>query len=149
MIYCIEKHHYNVNLFLTTSIQVEELNPTSPPSSEAHDLSACSSAGSSNSITTCTPFSKKRKRGKDSDVDEAIIRSLKQLEERREKKTQQKYDILDEEDLFGRQVSSVLRRLPDRQRALAKIKVQQLLFDIEFSEDGSTDDLHRSSFFNF
>ena len=82
-------------------------------------------------------------------MDEAIIRSLKQLEERREKKAQQKNDILDEEDLFGRQVSSVLRRLPDRQRALAKIKVQQLLFDIEFSEGGSTDDLHRSSFYNF
>ena len=42
---------------------------------------------------------------------------------------------LDEEDHFGYQIAAVMRRLPIQKRSLAKIKIQQLLHEIEFSEE--------------
>ena len=43
-------------------------------------------------------------------------------------------EVLVEEDHFACQIATILRRLPDRQMALAKIQIQQLLFNFEFSE---------------
>ena len=43
-------------------------------------------------------------------------------------------EVLDEEDHFACQIATILCRLTDRQRALAKIQIQQLLFNLEFSE---------------
>ena len=60
------------------------------------------------------------------DVDEAILKSLKDLEEKRA----QPHNT--EEDLFSKQVAVVLKRLHPRQKAMAKFQIQQLLTDIEF-----------------
>ena len=93
---------------------------------------------------------------RESEIDEAILSSLKSIQERREGRVPQQ----DEEDLFGQQVASVLRRLPRRARALTKINIQQMLFQAEFSDTGSdpahesqqlpgTDSLPSSNFYNF
>lgn len=66
-------------------------------------------------------------------MDEMIVRTLRGIEERRqEKRTQQ---VEDEAELFGRLVASTLRRLSARQQAMAKLKIQQLLIDIEFPDE--------------
>ena len=54
----------------------------------------------------------------------------------------------DEFESFGRSVAATLRRLKPRLQAAAKVKIQQLLYDLEFGEtsDGDTAslDLHCS-----
>ena len=77
-------------------------------------------------LNTPQPPGKKRIVIKLDDVDEAILKSLKDLEEKRA----QPQDT--EEDLFGKQVAVVLKRLHPRQKAMAKLHIQQLLTDIEF-----------------
>ena len=42
--------------------------------------------------------------------------------------------LTDEEGLFGQSVASALRRLPPYKRALAKVKISQVLFDVEFQQ---------------
>ena len=74
---------------------------------------------------------KKRRRG--SEVDDVILENLRQLQERREIRAQQRQN-LDEEDNFACQIAAVLRRLPIQKRSLAKIKIQQALYEFEFSE---------------
>ena len=78
-------------------------------------------------LNTPQPPGKKRKVKKLDDVDEAILKSLKDLEEKRT----QPQDT--EEDLFDKQVAVVLNRLHPRQKAMAKLHIQQLLTDIEIS----------------
>ena len=56
-------------------------------------------------------------------MDKLLIKNLKALDEPRQE---------DEEEVFGRQVAIVMRRLTPRQKAEAKLKIQRLLVDIEF-----------------
>ena len=39
----------------------------------------------------------------------------------------------DEDSLFGQSIAASLKKMDPRKKALAKIKLQQVLFDIEFS----------------
>ena len=41
-------------------------------------------------------------------------------------------DTSDEDTLFGLQVAATLRRLTSKQKATAKIRIQQVLLEIEF-----------------
>lgn len=43
-------------------------------------------------------------------------------------------DALDEELIFTKAIALTLKRFDSRQKAIAKIKIQQLLFDIEFQQ---------------
>lgn len=43
----------------------------------------------------------------------------------------------DEEGLFGRQLAATLRRFPSHHKAAAKLRIQQVLLDIEFGSDMS------------
>ena len=62
---------------------------------------------------------KKRRRG--SEVDDVILESLRQLQERREREIRMQHrQHLDEEDHFA---CLVLRCLPIQKRSLAKIKI--------------------------
>ena len=112
-----------------------------PPSSEATDLplptgstSPCHTEESNSSRpsmdfpTTSTPDQprKKRKVTKSDEVDDYILRSLKDIEE----KQAQRQD--DEDELYGRQVAATIRRFTNREKALAKLRIQQVLLDIEF-----------------
>lgn len=55
------------------------------------------------------------------EVDMEIIRQLKQGQE------------LDEEDHYGQSVAGTLRKMSPEQRALAKIRIQQILYEIQYS----------------
>ena len=72
------------------------------------------------------PPSKRKKTRVGDDVEELLVRNLKHLEERRAD---------DEEELFGRTVAATLRRFSLRQRAVAKMRIQTMLLDIEFPEE--------------
>ena len=73
---------------------------------------------------------KKRKKGKNGydELDDLLIRNLKYIEERRD----------GEEELYARQVAATLRRLTKRQQAIAKLRIQGVLLDIEFPEEPIT-----------
>lgn len=60
-------------------------------------------------------------------MDEVIVMCLKGLEERCAQKE-------DEESLFGGQIATTLQRFNNRQKAQAKLLIQQVLLDIEFSD---------------
>jgi hypothetical protein len=62
-------------------------------------------------------------------VTQAILKSLKALEETVQ---EQQRVIVDEDELFGKQVAMVMQRLNSRQKAVAKLRIQQVFLDIEF-----------------
>ena len=53
------------------------------------------------------------------------------MDERREARALQS-ESMDEEDHFVQQIAAVLQRLPNRDEAMAKLKIQQMLFEFEF-----------------
>jgi hypothetical protein len=63
-----------------------------------------------------------------------ILKSLKALEETVQE--QQKV-IEDEDELFGKQVAMVMRRLTSKQKATAKLRIQQVFLDVEFPPDSN------------
>lgn len=69
-------------------------------------------------------------------VNQAILKSLKTIEE-----TVQEHQkvIEDEDELFGKQVAMVTRRLDSKQKATAKLRIQQVFLDIEFPPDREQD----------
>ena len=71
------------------------------------------------------PKKKKRK------IEDVMLRNLANLE----KKSAQKQD---EDDLFGKQIAATLRRLTYRQKAHAKMRIQGVLLDVEFSAEELT-----------
>lgn len=73
--------------------------------------------------------SKREKKDRQDEVDEAILKSLNQMEEGR---TQRRKE--DEEDFFEKHVAAVLRRLPDRARAIARLHIEQVLLEAEFPD---------------
>lgn len=77
---------------------------------------------------------KKRKISKGDELDEAILKSLKDIQERN---AQQREQQETEEELFGKQVAAVLRRLTARQKAIAKLHIQQILTEIEFPDQAT------------
>ena len=78
------------------------------------------------------PMKKRKVTSKDDVVDEYIIQSLRSIEERW---AQRQVGHEDEDEHFGRQIAATLRRLPSRQKAMAKLHMQQVLVDAEFSEE--------------
>ena len=77
--------------------------------------------------------------------DKALVESLREIQEASRQRRAQK-DDLDTNDTnytndldtnFALEVAGRLKRLPPRQNAYAKLKIQQLLFEIEFSEQES------------
>ena len=66
--------------------------------------------------------SRKRKQPKDA-VELEIIRQL-----------QRDANAEDENDLFGQSVGIALKKLEPQKRALAKIKIQEILFNLEFDD---------------
>ena len=41
-------------------------------------------------------------------------------------------NVSEEEELFGKSVAASIRNMPPEQRAMAKIRIQQVLYDIQF-----------------
>ena len=61
----------------------------------------------------------------------AILESLQHVWD------QPSHTAKDEDGLFGRQLAASLHRFPSHQKAAAKLKIQQILVDIEFGTDMS------------
>ncbi|XP_029913187.1 transcription factor Adf-1-like [Myripristis murdjan] len=91
--------------------------PPPPPPSEPHfRQSHMSSLGRR----------RQRKRRLES-IDEFILKRLESIDQHREELLQ----FNDEDTRFALSMADILRRLPQRQRSLAKFKIHQLLFEIE------------------
>ena len=67
-------------------------------------------------------------------VSQAILKSLKILEETVH---EQQRVVEDEDELFGKQVAMVMRRLTSKQKAMAKLQIQQVFLDVEFPPDAA------------
>ena len=78
-------------------------------------------------VTDSPPVIKKRKLNSSKDVNEAIVSSLNGLMEFRKQKQQK-----DEESLYADHIAAVLHRFNPRQKALARVQIDQVLFNIEF-----------------
>ena len=74
-----------------------------------------------------------KRRYRDNEVDENILKRLKEIEEAREKRS--KHQRVDDADHFSKQVASTLRRLLLCKQVMAKIQIQQMLYNIEFCEE--------------
>ena len=55
---------------------------------------------------------------------------MKWMTKKSRKRSKQRQD--DEDELYGRQVAATIRRFTNREKALAKLRIQQVLLDIEF-----------------
>ena len=73
----------------------------------------------------------KKKRSCD-EFDDALIRHLQEKAEARKKRQEET-----EDDHFSRHVAGVLKRLPSRAKAIARLRIEQVLLDVEFPEPQS------------
>ena len=83
---------------------------------------------------------KKRKMVVRDDFEEAMLQHLK---ERTEERKNRKQDT--DDDHFGRHVTSVLKRLPNRAKAVARLRIEQVLLDAEFPEPHAPPHVHYPS----
>ena len=74
----------------------------------------------SDPITARVSLGKRRYR--ENEVDENIIKQLKEIGEAREKRS--RYKRVDDADHFSNPVASTLHRLPLRKQVMAKIQIQ-------------------------
>ena len=81
----------------------------------------------------------KRNRSDSWDGDRALIQSLKDLQDGARDRRRHKEDM---DFNFALEVAGRLKRMTPRQNALAKLQIQQLLFNIEFSEENSDETLY-------
>ena len=89
--------------------------------------------------TTYEPISKRRRKTTSNDVDDALLLLSKTALERRllkDKKEAEKQALpRNPETNYGLEVAETLNRFTPRQRSLAKLRIQQILFEIEFPSD--------------
>ena len=101
----------------------------SPPQSPSTGVTTQHDAITASSpIPIATTISSKRKKRSDVNdpVEEFLLQELKGKGNAEAAK--------DAEDLFCESIAPTLRRLSLQKRQLAKLKIQQLLFDIEFND---------------
>ena len=60
---------------------------------------------------------------------------IRHMQERSEARKQRQQET--EEDYFGRHVAGVLKRLPNRMKAVACLQIEQVLMDVEYPEPQS------------
>ena len=82
------------------------------------------------SIIRQQPAVKKRKVSKGDEIDDMLMRSLKDIQERQNKRSGT--DTSDGETHFGNHVAATLRRLTPKQQAIAKLQIDQILLNVEF-----------------
>ena len=79
------------------------------------------------------------------DLEEAMLLHLKERAEER-KRCRQAEDT--DDDHFGRHVAAVLKRLPNRAKAMARLRIKQVLLDSEFPEPHAPLHMQYSSPYN-
>lgn len=99
-------------------------------SSSSHSSTSASSSSICYSSSSHTSSTKKRK-AKAEEIDELLIKSLASLQQNKIAKTEE----IDEDGYFGQQIiAATLRHFTPRQKAIAKLRMQQIHVDTEFTE---------------
>ena len=80
-----------------------------------------------------TPQSKKPCRRMD-ECDKLLVQSLKDIQERSHQRQAQRDDM---DTNFCLEVAGRLKRLAPKENAFVKLKIQQLLFEVEFANNAS------------
>ena len=126
-LYLILNSHHTCSLVDQSSVLPHALsNPTSTDNSRATSVDP--SLGDDDEPSSAkAPPRKKRKGCNSEDVQDVIISRLREMDERRSKEVP-----LDDNHHFALHVAGILRRLGPRQRAMAKVQIEQLLLDFEF-----------------
>ena len=110
----------------TSQLSLSPSEPSGPTASVIHHDARASSHSSTTSATPSplppTTRSHKRK-GEPDAVDVAILEMLK------DKKSAKPED---EEGLFGMQLAAKMRKLSEHQKAVVKLRIQEVLLDVEF-----------------
>ena len=80
-----------------------------------------------------------------------LIRYLSRLEERSAEREERRADMqmgtsLDEDEVFGQQIVSIMKRLDPAKKSTARIQVLQLLDEIEFSMHTQLPYFHQHNF---
>ena len=132
--WCCLYNRTSSNLTDDTASSQDEVTPPSSVGHCPNDISsndqAIPPAAATNSpilpsdyikSTTCNMLLKKRRIRAD-EVDELLVKSLNSLQEKKAKTV-----TIDEEGHFGQQVTASLRQYTPRQRAIAKLRIQQVL----------------------
>ena len=112
----IKVQNYCSDLIVCSHIESEE-NENSQPVSPAPEPSGVRQ-----------PVAKKRKVNKLDDPNTFILKNVPDIQERRSSKA----EVADSEAHFGSHVAATLRRLEPRQRAMAKLQIDQVLLNAEF-----------------
>lgn len=122
-------HVFFVYIFCSYSVQ----------ESDGPDLSTPTSTPTPTPTLLCTPEPpQRRKHSSTKDVDDAIIQLSKSVVERRNKKERREPEndeTRNPEYHYAIKVAKTLSRLTSRNRSLAKMKIQQMLFELEFPAD--------------
>ena len=107
-------------------MDVAEVGPSSPSLPEAGDGSAATPSKQTSEHQP--PLTKKRKSGKSKadGIEEAILKTLNHMDQRRCQQQQP-----DEDEMFASSVTTVLQRLSNHYKAVAKFHIQKIL---EFPE---------------
>ena len=125
---------------ITPEVTSSPHNLTSVPQPQNDNNTSASNSGSSTIATSpapvphnkgnsATPSSSQSSKKQKSGVDELIVASLNNIQERREKQVKKE---IDEESHFCQQVAATLRRFTTRQKAFAKLQIEQVLVNVEF-----------------
>ena len=106
-----------------------------PPASSS-SISPMSSSASSPRMNNHPPAKKRKQRD---EVDEALVQLSKSAADRQKMRERREVEKLsatrNPEVNYSLEVAETLNRFNPRQRALAKFKIQKLLFEIEFPDD--------------
>ena len=78
-------------------------------------------------------------------LDETLICHLKEQAEDRKRRREEATD----EDHFGRHAAAVLKWLPNRAKAMAKLKIEQVLVNSEFPDSPTTQYSFEHMYHNF
>ncbi|XP_028418946.1 uncharacterized protein LOC114544533 [Dendronephthya gigantea] len=113
--------------FVTQSVLCPETS--TPTSSKSIPASAPGKSKAETEIIANTPAKRSKSRAEMAfAVDTMLVKTLKDMQE--PTVTDQ-----DEDLLFCKSLVPILKKMPARQNRLAKIKINQLLFDIEFNDE--------------
>ena len=92
-----------------------------------------SSSGPSKSSSRDTQHRKRQQNSRGEEIDMAILEGLKEARTRREKKSEAEHNNPD--CYFGKVVGERLYRMTPHQSAIAKVRIQQVLLEIEFPNE--------------
>ena len=110
-------------------------------SNEAHNSSVICQVETGPRQLSITPATKRKRRrkGPEDELETSIVERLNSLDSKRA------HVDSDEDGLFGRQIAATLRRFPYEKKAFAKLRLQQVMLEVELGGSGDGFSLFRES----